>query len=183
MLNLASKLRQNLLAYYFANPSAMHYLRELAGILNADPANLSRELERLGHEGLFLSERRGNQRYYRLDKQYALYDEVRRIVQKTVGVASQLKKALRGVEGIEEAYVYGSFAKNQQDQASDIDLLIIGTPSPVRFEETLRALERRLRREINYTILSHEEFETRYKKKDSFLADVWENKRIDLLTP
>ena len=183
MLNLSSKLRRNLLAYYFANPSASHYLRELAGILEADPANLSRELARLEREGLFVSERRGNQRHYKLNKKYSLYDEVRRIVEKTVGVIGQLKTALHGVEGIEEAYLYGSFARNRQDQASDIDLLVIGTPPPLRFEEALRTLERRLRRDINYTLFSREEFAARRKKKDPFLAGVWENKKIDLLTP
>jgi predicted nucleotidyltransferase len=183
MLNLASKLRQNLLGYYFANPSSSHYLRELAALLNADPANLSRELARLEREGLFASERRGNQRHYKLNRQYALYDEVRRIVEKTVGVVSQLKSALNGFEGIEEAYLYGSFARNQQDQASDIDLLIIGAPSSGHLEEALRTLERRMRREINYTLFSREEFAARRRKKDPFLADVWENKRINLLLP
>jgi predicted nucleotidyltransferase len=90
---------------------------------------------------------------------------------------------LARVEGIEEAQLYGSFARNQQDQASDIDLLIVGKPEMGDLEEALRTLERRLRREINYTLLTREEFESRLKKKDPFIADVWQNKRIDLLAP
>jgi DNA-binding MarR family transcriptional regulator len=55
--SLSSRLRQNLLGYYFTNPPSFHCLRELAGILHADPANLSRGLRRLEQEGLFVSER------------------------------------------------------------------------------------------------------------------------------
>jgi len=183
MLNLSSRLRRDLLGYYFTNPSASHYLRELAGILNADPANLSRELRRLEHEGLFTSDRRGNQKHFRLNRHYPLYDEIRGIVAKTIGATGKLKAALARVEGIEEALLYGSFARNQQDQASDIDLLIIGKPEMGDLEEALRTLERQLRREINYTLLTREELESRLKKKDPFITDVWENKRIDLLAP
>ena len=181
MLNLASKLRRDLLGYYFANPSTSHYLRELAGILNADPANLSRELMRLEGEGLFASERRGNQKHFRLNKQYPLYHEVRRIVAKTIGVQSQLRAALARIAGIEEAYLYGSFAKDQQDESSDIDVLIIGEPETGNLEECLLPLERRLRREINLTLLSREELEARFREKDPFLTDVWKNKKINLL--
>lgn len=178
MLNLSSRLRQNLLGYYFINPSASHYLRELAGILDADPANLSRELMRLEHDGLFISERRGNQKHFRLNKRYPLYNEVRRIVEKTIGAKSQLRGALSHIGGLEEAYLYGSFAKDQQDQSSDIDVLIIGGPDATQIEESLRALERRFRREINYTLLTEGELEARLKKKDSFITDIWKTKQL-----
>ncbi len=183
MLNLSSRLRRDLLGYYFTNPSASHYLRELAGILSADPANLSRELRRLEREGLFSSDRRGNQKHFRLNRHYPLYDEIRGIVTKTIGAIGKLKAALSRIEGIEEAQLYGSFAKNQQDQASDIDLLIVGRPEMADLEEAIRTLERHLRRDINYSLLTREEFESRLKRKDPFIADVWQNKRIDLMAP
>ena len=183
MLNLSSKLRRDLLGYYFTNPSASHYLRELAGILDADPANLSRELRRLEHEGLFKSDRKGNQKHFRLNKHYPLYNEVRGIVAKTIGAIGKLKAALSRVKGIEEAQLYGSFARNQQDQASDIDVLIIGNPEIGDLEEALRALERRLQREVNYTLLTREELESRLKTRDPFITDVWQNKKVDLLAP
>jgi predicted transcriptional regulator len=64
MMDLRSKLRRELFACYFTNPSASHYLRELAQLLRADPANLSRELASLQQQGLFISETRGRQKYF-----------------------------------------------------------------------------------------------------------------------
>jgi predicted nucleotidyltransferase len=183
MLNLSSKLRRDLLGYYFTNPSASHYLRELAGILNADPANLSRELRRLEHEGLFISDHKGNQKHFRLNRGYPLYVEIRGIVAKTIGAIGKLKAALGRIVGIEDAQLYGSFARNQQDQASDIDILIIGKPEMADLEEALRTLERHLRREINYTLLTRDELESRLKKNDAFITNVWQDERINLLVP
>jgi DNA-binding MarR family transcriptional regulator len=45
-----------MLLHCFGNPSARRHLRDLAGRLDIDPANLSKELRRLEIEGLFRSE-------------------------------------------------------------------------------------------------------------------------------
>ncbi len=181
MIDLGSKPRQKLLAYYFTNPSGDHYIRELAELLNVDPANLFRELTRLEREGLFLSEKRGKQKYFRLNRSYPLYKEMRSIVSKTVGAVGQLRNALKQIPGVQEAHLYGSFARNQHDAASDIDILLIGNPKPDELESAIGKLERRLRREINYTLVSPEEFRARRVAKDAFLEDIWRHKRITLV--
>ncbi len=181
MVNLRSEIERKLLGYYFTNPSVSHYLRELAGLLDVDPANLSRELARLERQGLFASDRRGRQKYFRLNRNYPLYEEVRGIVLKTVGAVGQLRSALRQVAGIQEAYLYGSFARNQQDAVSDIDILLVGKPKVEELEGVIRKLERLFRREINYTLMSREEFEARRASKDAFLEDIWRHRRVSLL--
>jgi predicted nucleotidyltransferase len=50
---------------------------------------------------------------------------------------------------VQEAYLYGSFARNQQDSASDIDVLVVGNPKGGALAEEMRKLERRLGREIS----------------------------------
>lgn len=182
MMVLGSKSVQRLLAYYFTNPGAHHYLRELAGLLGVDPANLLRELRRLEREGLFTSERNGRERYFRLNRHHALYPELRGIVFKTVGVPARLRSVLAKVKGVKEAYLYGSFARNRADAASDIDLLIVGNPQPEELEPPIRRLEKQFRREVNYTLLSPEEFKSRRARHDAFLEDVWRHKKITLVS-
>jgi predicted nucleotidyltransferase/predicted transcriptional regulator with HTH domain len=183
MLDLRSRARQRLLTYYFTNPAARHHLRDLAQRLSIDPSNLSRELRRLAREGLFRSEVVGRQKYFQLNRQYPLFDEVRSILAKTIGAAPLVAQSLRKLEGIEEAYLYGSFARNQQDAASDIDVLVIGAPRSEALAEAVRKLERQLGREINYTVLTREEFHSRRARKDAFLENVWHNKRLSLVAP
>lgn len=181
MLDLRSKARQRLLAYYFTNPSAHHHLRDLANRLSVDPSNLSKELGRLEREGLFESEVVGRQKYFRLNRAYPLYNEVRNIVAKTVGVVPLIIQSFKRIDGIEEAYLYGSFARSQQDARSDIDLILIGVPDEKLLAEVVRKLEKQLGREINYTVLTRQEFERRRQRKDAFLENVWHNKRVSLI--
>ena len=181
MLDLRSEGRRRLLAYYFTNPTARHHLRDLAERLSTDPSNLSKELRRLDREGLFRSEVSGRQKYFQLNREYPLFDEVRRIVGKTIGAPVMIQDALKKIDGIDQAYLYGSFAKNQQDAASDIDVLVIGAPREELLAHAVRKLERQLGREINYTVLTAKEFESRRTRKDVFLENVWHNKRIPLI--
>jgi len=181
MLNLHSKARQRLLAYYFTNPAARHHLRDLAERLGIDPSNLSKELGRLEREGLFRSEVSGRQKYFQLNREYPLFDEVRSIVAKTIGAVPRITQCLKKIEGIGEAYLYGSFASNQQDSASDLDVLVIGNPREEVLAEAMRKLERQLGREINYTVLTRKEFESRRVRKDAFLENVWHHKRVSLV--
>lgn len=183
MLELRSKARQHLLAYYFTNPTARHHLRDLAERLSVDPSNLSKELGRLERDGLFRSEVSGRQKYFQLNRKYPLFDELRKIVAKTIGAAPLITQSLKRIEGIEEAYLYGSFARNQQDAASDIDVLVIGVPREQALAQAMRRLERQLGREINYSVLTPKEFESRRARKDAFLEDVWHNKRVPLIDP
>jgi predicted nucleotidyltransferase len=183
MLDLRSKGRQRLLAYYFTNPTARHHLRDLAQRLSIDPSNLSKELARLEREGLFRSEVSGRQKYFRFNRDYPLFAEVRGIVAKTVGAVPLIAQSFKKIAGLEEAYLYGSFARNQQDTASDIDVLLIGAPRSEALAETVGKLERQLGREVNYTVLTRKEFESRHARKDAFLENVWHNKRVSLLAP
>jgi predicted nucleotidyltransferase len=181
MLNLRSKLRQRLLAYYFTNPTARLHLRDLAQRLDIDPSNLSKELRRLEREGLFRSEVSGRQKYFQLNHDYPLFEEVRKIVNKTIGAAPLISRLLKKIGGIDEAYLYGSFARNQQDAASDIDVLVIGTPHEAALAQAVSKLERQLGREINYTVLSPKELKSRRTRKDAFLENVWDNKIAPLV--
>lgn len=183
MIELRSKTRRELLVYYFTNPAARLHLRELAKRLDLDPSNLSKELRRLEVEGLFRSETTGRQKYFELNRDYPLLREVRAIVMKTAGAVPSLSRALAGIPGIEEAWLYGSFAAGHQDALSDIDVLIIGTPRAEALAEPIRGLEKRLGREINYTVLTRKEFDQRRGRKDPFLQNVWQHKRIALTDP
>src|SRR5580698_2945220 len=183
MLDLRSKARRKLLAYYFTKPAARLHLRDLAERLKVDPSNLSKELGRLEREGLFRAEVSGRQKYFQLNRAYPLFKEVRSIVAKTIGAVPLIAESLKKIDGIDEAYLYGSFARGREDTVSDIDVLVIGTPRSDVLAEAVRKLERQLGREINYTVLTVKEFKSRRDRKDAFLANVWHHKRVSLIGP
>ena len=89
---LNTKLRRKLLTYFFTHPDEDYYVRELSGLIDEDPGNLSRELRRLEEEGLFTSFVRGRARFYSLNKQYPVFKEIKKIIFKTEEVGGSLKK-------------------------------------------------------------------------------------------
>lgn len=179
-----SPLRKKLLSYFFTNPQAKHYLRDIAIKLHVDPANLSRELARLITEGVFINEKQGNLKYFSLNSHYPLYQEVKSMIFKTVGLQGSLENFLSKMPGIARAFIYGSFAKNTERANSDIDLCLIIDKRNFKENpllEGLQKLERELGREINYTFFTTAEWKSKQSLKDSFVLTLLRGKRIELI--
>lgn len=181
MILLNSKVTKTLLAYFFLHSDESLYINEMVRRFGLDKRNLAKKLREYEKEGLFKSEKRGNQIYYSLNKKYALYDEYQKIVLKTIGIEGQLKDILKEVNGLKEAYLLGSYASNKMDSASDIDLLVIGTANTIHLHEVLAVLQNRIDREINLINMSGEEFELKKKGNDPFIKDIFEKKIIKII--
>lgn len=175
-----SKLRQKLLSYFYTNPSSHLYVREIATILNEDAGNISKELNKLEKAGIFISSTRGNQKYFSINKKSPLYNEFKSIIFKTIGVEGALRRIINETKGINFCFIYGSFAQNKQDSASDIDLLIVGKPPEDALMQKIEILEKKLQREINYNIYPQKEFKDKLIKKDSFIINVLRRPKIIL---
>lgn len=178
---IKSKLREELLVLYFTNSDKKYYLRELERILNFSVGNIRRELIKLESAGLFLSESKGNLVYYNLNKSYPLFKELKSIIFKTSGAPKMLQNILEKFKGISQAFVYGSFAKEEERGDSDIDLLIIGKVDEDKLIEEIDKLERKLQREINYAIYGKEDFSKKKKEESSFVLDILKEKKIFLI--
>lgn len=176
-----SKLREELLALYFTNPDKKYYLRELERILKFSVGNIRRELIKLKSTGLFLSESKGNLVYYYLNKSYPLFEELKSIIFKTSGAPKMLQNILEKFNDISQAFIYGSFAKREGREGSDIDLLIIGKVDEDKLIEEIGKLERKLQREINYSIYEKEDFNKKKKEGNSFILDILKEKKIFLI--
>jgi len=87
-----SRLRNKILLHFFTNIDDEMYLREMALTLKEDPGNLSKELSKLEKEGIFISQFRGKQKYFFLNKTYPLFNELKSIIFKTIGIKGSLKE-------------------------------------------------------------------------------------------
>lgn len=167
-----SKIRQGLLALFFTNPRARYYVRQLQSMFKVSVGNLHRELRYLEEIGVLKSEAEGNLRFYSANTGYPLFDELKAIVAKTIGVEGSLREALREISGISLAFIYGSFAAGKEIERSDIDLFLVGQLDEDLLNKKLRELEKYLAREINYTSMREDEFKEERKKKSPFLETV-----------
>jgi predicted nucleotidyltransferase len=176
-----SKTRKELFRLYFTNPDQEYYLRELERILRTPVSMIRKELTRLEEDGLFLSRKKGNLTYYLLNQSYPLFDELKSIVFKTIGIQGSLREILGKINGIEVAFIYGSFPKHEETAKNDIDLLVIGKIDENRFLREINRLEKVLKREINYSIFRRDELRHKVKDKDPFITDLVKNPKIFLV--
>lgn len=181
MISFRSEIVIKVLGYYFLNPNARHYVRELAALLKVDPGNLSRKMSELKETGIFLAEGAGRNRYFQLNQHFPLLKEYKTIYESRFGVVESLKDVLANIKGLSEAYIFGSYAKGGFEEGSDIDLLLIGSHDYSQARRALSGLEKKWHREINAVDFSRREFSARLKKKDFFLANIFSAKTIRII--
>jgi len=180
MLEYRSQITKKVLGYFFLNPERKHYINELSAILEVDPGNLFRKLKELEQEGVLQSETRGNQKYFSLNKKYPLLHELKKIYNSKYGVENILKEKIRKLKGLQSAWIFGSYAKDTFQQESDIDLLLVGNHPTLEAKRLILSLKKELGREINIVDMAEKEFQSRQKKKDDFLKNIFSQKTIKI---
>jgi uncharacterized protein len=181
MFEFRSKITQKLLNYYFLNPNKFHYINELAEMLEVDPGNLYRKLKELEGDGLFLSSAKGNQKYFSLNRKYSLLPELKSAFNSKYGLINILKEKIQKIPDIKTAYIFGSYAKNNFKENSDIDLLLVGDHSSIGAKRLILPLEKKIKREINIVDLTANELEKRKKSGDDFIKNIFGHKIIKLI--
>lgn len=179
MISLKSQVTIKILNYYFLNPQAKHYVNELARILDLDPKNTHRKLGELEHEGVLRSEFSGKQKYFFLNKKSKIAKTYEALLARTAGLPEQLKQAVGQVRGVEQVYIFGSYAKNTMDAGSDIDLLVVGSHSALELQKTVNKIQKWAGREINTVNISPKEL--KQKAGSPFVRNIFSHKHIRLL--
>jgi len=173
---------QNLiLEEFFHNTDKAYYLQELGKVLGKKVGVFQRDINKLVENGILEDYHRGNNRFFKLNKIHPLFPEFKNIFLKTTGVVGLLEKELTNIDGIEKAFIYGSIASGKEDLNSDVDLFVVGEADEMVLINIVNDIEKRIGREINYILISEEEFERKISEKNSFILNVLNNKIIKLI--
>ena len=177
-----SDAQARVIARVFLDESGLP-LTHLARDAGVGKSQVHREVERLEKAGLVTSERVGNVRLVRPNAASPYYHDLRGLVLKAFGPVAALSDALAGIEGIEEAYLFGSWAARHLGEPgpppSDIDVLVVGDPDPDRIYTAARRVERRLGYDVNPTIVSRRTWNAGHS---GFLESVRSRPRVQLRT-
>lgn len=170
---LRSPMLGELLAWLYLHPEQQYSVTELARRFRVSQSTVSREVDRLAEAELVLDERRGNLRLLRANVDSPLARPLGEVLALTYGPAAVLGELLAAVNGVDEAYVYGSWAARYAGEAGppprDIDVLIVGAADEDDLAEAARAAEHRLGREVNVHRVSARAWRA---GTDPFLASV-----------
>jgi predicted nucleotidyltransferase len=178
LLTLFSKARAEIIRLLFADSSQELHLRELVRLSGMAVRTLQNELSKLEAAELLLSRRDGNRLYFRANTDHPIYPELHGISLKTTGLADRLSDALEGLKNIELAFVFGSFASEEETAQSDIDLIVIGGIGLRTLAPPLRELSAELGREINPYVISSKNFALKLETGDAFIVDVMSKAKL-----
>ena len=160
---LFTTTQQRLLALLFGQPSRSFFATELIGLTGSGSGAVQRELKRLSSSGLVNVSLIGKRKHYQANNQSPVFEELRRLVVKTVAVLQPVRQALEPLaDRISLAVIYGSVAKGTDTASSDIDLLIVA--DGLTLEDLYSALipvEADLDRRIHPTLYTSREFADR----------------------
>lgn len=176
---LLPKTRQGILAAVLLRPEKAWYASELARRLGVPSSSLQRELRDLTEAGILTAHRQGRMSYYQANAESPLFPELRGIMLKTAGLVDVLSDVLQPLaRKVQFAFIYGSIASGSEQTDSDIDLMVIGSVSPVELSTPLRKARDLLARQINPIVYTREEYERKQLKKDHFLKGVLDKPKL-----
>jgi predicted nucleotidyltransferase len=178
---LFPRTRTGVFRELFRDEEGLH-LRELERRTGVNARHLVRELHALDAAGILASKRVGNLLIYRFNKECPIYEDIRSLIRKTVGLGDVLREMLAPFHGrISFAYIYGSHARGEEGASSDVDLMIVGDVSLRQISSAMRRTSESLDREISPTIYTPNEYAQAIQDKDSFASRVHSGPRIDLM--
>ncbi|MFA5787438.1 MAG: MarR family transcriptional regulator [Actinomycetota bacterium] len=146
-------------------------------------STLSREVERLSRSGLVKYQRTGRTKLVQANEASPYFPELRALLLKASGPASLLRDLLARVPGVEEAYIFGSWARRYEGEVgpapADVDVLVVGEPDVDAVDSACRRAERRLNLEVNPVVLSRSEWQS---KASGFVKQVRKGPLVPLRT-
>lgn len=196
-----SKTRVRLLRLFLNNSKDAYFVRELTRKIGAQINAVRNELDNLVEMGLVAAvvdfddedaedKAKGKNRrsvhqrkYYRINVDALLYPELRALFMKAqVMLEKDFVRRLTVAGPISYLALTGFFVS---EEPSPTDLLIVGKLNRDKLANVIRGFEREIGREVNFTVLTPQEYRYRRDVTDRFLYSILESRKlvvIDTLT-
>ena len=178
---IPSKARRKVLELFFHHPEENYYLRKVVRDTNEEVNAIKRELDILAEEKLLTREKRLNKVFYALNKSYRFYDEFLRIFTKTGCLPTLVYNNLSKIGKVKFITLSTKFAKKTAIKEDEIYLLFIGTIVVPEIASIVDEAEKDFGREINYTVMTEDEFIFRKKNNDPFIWRFLKQPKIMLI--
>ena len=154
---LRSQQQGEILALLLGDPDRELSLTEISQLTGAPHPSTYREVQRAEQAGLVTTRKVGNTRLVRANASSPYYTGLADVLTRAFGVPAVLADLLRPVKGIDEAYIYGSWAARHAGEpgrrpVGDIDVLVLGTPDRDQLYQALGLAEGKLGRQVQATV-------------------------------
>ncbi|MDP2649816.1 MAG: hypothetical protein Q8P10_03145 [bacterium] len=178
---ITSKSRVKLLTVFLSAPLEMYHVRGLVRRTGDEINAVRRELQFLEKKGILVKEHRANRLYYSFSKNYPFYFDLLQLGSKIIGLGADVLKNKAKLGRIKYAMFSGRFARHIKKDPEAVDFLIVGTIVLPELSLLIKNEEKRLGSEINYTVMTEDEFNFRKKRHDPFIFGILTGSRVMLI--
>jgi predicted transcriptional regulator len=142
---------------FFLNPQTRSYLRELAKEFDVSTNAVREELNQLTKTHLLNCEKKGRQIIYMANTEHALFQELRSMVQKVMGIDQVIEGIVQRLGNLEKAFLIADYAEGKDNGI--IDILLVGTIDDYHLNDLTRKTERYIKRKIRSLVMSRDEYQ------------------------
>lgn len=176
---IISRVRVKILVLLLSHPGVIFHVRDIVRKVDEEINAVRRELAHMEKAGMVSKEQRANRLFYVFRKDYPLYFELMELVAKTSGLGWDIIKQKAKLGKLKFVMVSGRYLRGLSKKSqTDVDLLIVGNVVLPELSQIIKAEEVRREREINYTVMSEEEFAFRKSRRDPFVLSIVMGSRV-----
>jgi len=175
-----SPIRARVLKMFLYAPERNFETKIVSKMLNVKTALINKHLKTLSEIKFLKSKTVGGKKFFKVNQGFNFYNELKELVFR-VNPASKEKiiKQILSLGKIKLAVISGVFINFDNARA---DLMAVGDKiKPAKFNKFLRNLEAEIGKEINYVLMTTQEFQYRYGMYDRFVRDLLEFKHEKLI--
>lgn len=176
---IISKVRVKILSLFLSHPGMIFHVRDIVRKVDEEINAVRRELAHMEKSGMVTKEARANRLFYMFRKDHPLYFELLDLIGKTTGLGWDILKHRPKLGKIKYAMLSGRFLRALPKRGStDVDLLIVGTVVLPELAQIVKLEETKRGRELNYTVMTEEEFVFRKRRRDPFVIGILTGSRV-----
>lgn len=179
-----SKTRVKLLHLFLNNPGQSFYVREITRKIDEQINSVRRELSNMLQVGIITSDSADNKLYYQVNQRYEYYVPMRAIFGDNLSEANnvpaltdelsdELSATVRTIPGLSLAILSGVLVRGSK---SSVDIVLVGNMPSGKVKSAIKAIEILEGRDINYSVLSYDEFYYRLSVRDRFITEILNSK-------
>jgi predicted ATP-dependent Lon-type protease len=178
---ITSRVRVKILQLLLSKSEVMFHVREIVRRTNEEINAVRRELSHMEKAGMVGKEPRANRLFYFFRKTYPLYFELMELVAKSSGIGGEIIKNKAKLGKLKYVMLSGRYLRGLPKKENGVDILVVGTVVLPELAQIIRTEEAQTGKEINYTVMTEDEYLFRHRRRDPFILDVISSSRLMII--
>jgi len=167
---IPSKTRRKILELFYTHHTELFYLRNIVRAVDEEVNAVKRELDILEKAKIVFKEKRLNKSFYTLNKNYIFYEEFLRIFAKMSAFPQAVHENAPRLGKIKFASLSLKYIREMPIKKDEVYFLLVGTIIIPEVEAFIKRMEEVTGRQIDYTVMTEDEFIFRKRNNDPFLG-------------